>query len=191
MEKGIAETDQRLNVGDVVLQINDIPLKEMNCEQAIEHLNRTSGSVKLLVYRELICINESTNKSQNSLKINYSNKSTMQESERDENVEQKVINGRLYEIIQVELQKKTNKGLGLCVVNDNAKSPGPFISEILPNSVAHLESRLSLGDHIANVNGEDVSKCPINSTLAMLKCLQALITLKVSFDRFFFSRFIS
>ena len=115
----------------------------------------------------------------------------MQESKCDENIEQKVINGRLYEIIQVELQKKTNKGLGLCVVNDNAKSPGPFISEILPNSVAHLESRLSLGDHIANVNGEDVSKCPINSTLAMLKCLQALITLKVSFDRFFFSRFIS
>jgi hypothetical protein len=127
----------------------------MTCDDAIEHLNRTSGSVKLLVYRELICVNESTtnaliksNSSSNSVKINYSTKSTMQENERDENVEQKVINGKLYEIIQVELQKKANsKGLGLCIVSDNGRSPGPYISEILPGSVAHLNGSLKKGRH--------------------------------------------
>jgi len=187
VEKGIAETDQRLMVGDVILQVNEMPLKEMSCEEALEHLNCTSGSVKLLVYRELICINdqhqssnESLDKSsKRSLKLNYSTQSTMQENERDENVEQKVINGRLYEIIKVDLQKKTNKGLGICIVNDD-RSPGPYISEILPNSIAHLEGRLKKGDHIVNVNGEDVSNRPINTTLAMLKCLQGLVTLKVA-----------
>lgn len=193
IEKGIAETDQRLNVGDVILQVNDIPLKDMSCEEAIEHLNRTSGSVKLLIYRELICVNESAanyqhhNESNNSIKVNYSTKSTMQESERDENVEQRVINGKLYEIIQVELQKKSNnKGLGLCIVNDNGKSPGPYISEILPNSVAYSEGSLKKGDHIVNVNGEDVTDVPINTTIAMLKCLQGLITLKGKRIDFFF-----
>ena len=73
-------------------------------------------------------------------------KLTMHEVERkDENIEQKIINGKLYEIIQVELQKKTNKWLGICIVNDNGKSPGPYISEILPNSIAHSEGRLKKG----------------------------------------------
>jgi len=183
IENGIAETDRRLQIGDVILQVNDIPLKEMNCEQAIEHLNRTCGSVKLLIYRELICINDrASNESLNKsigFKVNYSIPSTMQENERNENVEQKVINGRLYEIIRIDLQKKSNKGLGICIVNDD-RSPGPYINEILPNSTAHLEGHLKKGDHIVNVNGEDVSNCPINKTLAMLKCIQGLITLKIA-----------
>lgn len=188
IEKGIAETDQRLKVGDVVLQVNDIPLKEMSCEEAIEHLNRTSGSVKLLVYRELICVNDAAqsdehltndlNKTNSSIKVNYSTNSTMQENGADD-VEQQVIDGKLYEIIQVELQKK-NKGLGLCIVSDNGRSPGSYISEILPNSVASVEGRLKKGDHIVSVNGEDVSSASIHTTLAMLKCLQGVITLKVA-----------
>ena len=187
-EKGIAETDQRLRVGDVILQVNDIPLKEMSCEEAIEHLNRTSGSVKLLVYRELICVDEAfeasesmtndPNKTNPSLKVNYSTNSTMQEN-GGEDVEQQVINGKLYEIIQVELPKK-NKGLGLCIVSGDGRSPGPYITEILPNSVAALEGRLRKGDHIVSVNGEDISNAPIHTTLAMLKCLQGVITLKVA-----------
>lgn len=194
--KGIAETDQRLKVGDIVLQVNDIPLKEMNCDEAMEHLNRTSGSVRLLIFRELICINDqqqslssnenldesmqsSSNKS-GSLKVNYSIKSAMQESDRDQNVEQKVFNGKLYEIIQVELLKKTNKGLGLCIVGDDNELPGPYISEILPNSIAHLEGRLKKGDHIVNINGENISNFSINATLGMLKCLQGLVVLKVA-----------
>lgn len=185
IEKGIAETDQRLLVGDVILQVNDIPLKEMTCEEAIEHLNRTSGSVKLLVYRELICVKDDdqsnkSNKPNSSIKVNYSTKSTMQEN-GVENGEQRVINGKLYQIVQVELQKKSNnKGLGLCIVSDNGQSPGAYISEILPNSVASMEGSLKKGDHIVSVNGEDVTSASIHNTLAMLKCLQGLISLKVA-----------
>lgn len=167
----------------------------MSCEEALEHLNRTNGSVKLLIYRELICVstdqtsnlNENcqnilnTSNKSNSLKINYSSKSTMHESARDENVEQKVLNGRLYEIIKVELQKKPNKGLGLCIVKDSRgdNTPGPYISEILPNSIAYTEGRLKKGDHIVNINGEDVTNQRITATITMLKCLPGLITLKV------------
>ena len=178
LEKGIADTDQRLNIGDIILQVNELPLKEMTCDEANDRLNRTSGSVKLLIYRELICVNEQLNNS-STIKINYSTKSTMQELDGDE-IEKKIINGKLYEIIRVELQKKSNnKGLGLCIVHDG-KSPGAYISEILPNSVAYLDGNLKKGDHILNVNGEDVTNVSITTTLAMLKCLQGLISLKIA-----------
>jgi len=123
-------------------------------------------------------LNKKTDKIENDDNLKKFNFSTMQEN--NENIEQKIINGKLYEIIQVELQKKANKGLGLCIVNDDGQSPGPYISEILPNSIAFAEGSLKKGDHIVYVNGEDVSNTSINSTLIMLKCLQGLITLKVA-----------
>jgi len=70
----------------------------------------------------------------------------------------------LYEVLDVELVKKSGKGLGLSIVSRKNGS-GVYISDVVPGGTAESDGRLMKGDKILSVNGTDLkeaSKCSQN-----------------------------
>ncbi|XP_075688825.1 inaD-like protein isoform X2 [Rhinoderma darwinii] len=82
------------------------------------------------------------------------------------------------DIFQVELQKKTGRGLGLSIVGKRNGS-GVFISDIVKGGAADYDRRLMQGDQILSINGEDVRSASQEVVAAILKCAQGLVHLEV------------
>ncbi|KAG8437100.1 hypothetical protein GDO86_007977 [Hymenochirus boettgeri] len=82
------------------------------------------------------------------------------------------------DIFEVELQKKTGRGLGLSIVGKR-NGTGVFISEIVKGGAADVDGRLMEGDQIMSVNGEDVKNASQEMVAAVLKCAQGLVHLEI------------
>jgi len=61
----------------------------------------------------------------------------------------------MYDSLEVELVKKSGKGLGLSIVGRKNGS-GVFISDVVPGGIAELHGGLMKGDMIISVNGVDL-----------------------------------
>ena len=59
----------------------------------------------------------------------------------------------IYETLEVELNKKKDRGLGLSIVGKKS-GPGVFISEVVKGGAADIDGRLVQGDQVQ----EDVRK---------------------------------
>ncbi|XP_013369898.1 PREDICTED: inaD-like protein isoform X3 [Chinchilla lanigera] len=82
------------------------------------------------------------------------------------------------EVFPVDLHKKAGRGLGLSIVGKRSGS-GVFISDVVKGGAAELDGRLTQGDQILAVNGEDVHDASQETVAAMLKCAQGLVQLKI------------
>ncbi|KAM4023120.1 inaD-like protein isoform 2-T2 [Anomaloglossus baeobatrachus] len=82
------------------------------------------------------------------------------------------------DIFQVELQKKSGRGLGLSIVGKRNGS-GVFISDIVKGGAADYDRRLMQGDQILSVNGEDVRNASQELVATILKCAQGLVHLEI------------
>lgn len=61
----------------------------------------------------------------------------------------------MYDLIDVELVKKSGKGLGLSIVGRKNGS-GVFISDVVPGGIAELHGGLMKGDMIISVDGKEL-----------------------------------
>uniref|UniRef100_A0A8B9HRS9 Multiple PDZ domain crumbs cell polarity complex component n=1 Tax=Astyanax mexicanus TaxID=7994 RepID=A0A8B9HRS9_ASTMX len=75
----------------------------------------------------------------------------------------------LWDIFNVELQKKPGQSLGLSIVG-RRNDTGVFVSDIVKGGVVESDGRLMQGDQILSVNGEDVRSATQESVAALLKC---------------------
>ncbi|XP_036593739.1 multiple PDZ domain protein isoform X8 [Trichosurus vulpecula] len=75
----------------------------------------------------------------------------------------------MYDMFNVELQKKPGKGLGLSIVGKR-NDTGVFVSDIVKGGIADVDGRLMQGDQILMVNGEDVRNATQEAVAALLKC---------------------
>ncbi|XP_043835378.1 multiple PDZ domain protein isoform X3 [Dromiciops gliroides] len=75
----------------------------------------------------------------------------------------------MYDMFNVELQKKPGKGLGLSIVGKR-NDTGVFVSDIVKGGIADMDGRLMQGDQILMVNGEDVRNATQEAVAALLKC---------------------
>ncbi|XP_054162710.1 multiple PDZ domain protein-like isoform X2 [Oppia nitens] len=84
------------------------------------------------------------------------------------------------DIIDVELFKKSGRGLGLSIVGKKSGS-GVFISEVVKGGIAESEARppLMVGDQILEVNSEDLKDAPQSHAAAILKTTCGKIQLKI------------
>jgi len=55
----------------------------------------------------------------------------------------------IYETLEVELNKKKDRGLGLSIVGKKS-GPGVFISEVVKGGAADIDGRLVQGDQVIN-----------------------------------------
>jgi hypothetical protein len=74
------------------------------------------------------------------------------------------------DIIEIDLFKKSGKGLGLSIVGRKNGS-GVFISEVVKGGIAESDSRLMVGDQILEVNGQDLRNATQEYAAAILKVL--------------------
>ncbi|KAK3933302.1 Multiple PDZ domain protein [Frankliniella fusca] len=94
---------------------------------------------------------------------------------RDEAVEKEE---DIYESIEVELTKKSGKGLGLSlVVRKDGK--GVYISDLVHGGAAEADGRLMKGDMIVSVNGQDLKSASQEEAAAVLKTALGKVTIKV------------
>ncbi|NXH60245.1 MPDZ protein, partial [Rhabdornis inornatus] len=74
----------------------------------------------------------------------------------------------MYDVLNIELQKKPGKGLGLSIVGKR-NDTGVFVSDIVKGGIADTDGRLMQGDQILRVNGEDVRNANQEAVAALLK----------------------
>lgn len=82
------------------------------------------------------------------------------------------------EIIDVELNKKPGKGLGLSIVG-RKNGPGIFISEVVSGGAANVDGRLMKGDQILSVNGRDLKTASQEEAAAVLKTTSGKVQIKL------------
>ncbi|KAM9587661.1 multiple PDZ domain protein isoform 8-T8 [Morphnus guianensis] len=74
----------------------------------------------------------------------------------------------MYDVLNIELQKKPGKGLGLSIVGKR-NDTGVFVSDIVKGGIADTDGRLMQGDQILTVNGEGVRNANQEAVAALLK----------------------
>ncbi|NXE26874.1 MPDZ protein, partial [Ardeotis kori] len=84
----------------------------------------------------------------------------------------------MYDVLNIELQKKPGKGLGLSIVGKR-NDTGVFVSDIVKGGIADTDGRLVQGDQILTVNGEDVRNANQEAVAALLKCSLGTVRLEV------------
>uniref|UniRef100_A0A674JMF5 Multiple PDZ domain crumbs cell polarity complex component n=1 Tax=Terrapene triunguis TaxID=2587831 RepID=A0A674JMF5_9SAUR len=84
----------------------------------------------------------------------------------------------MYDVLNIELQKKPGKGLGLSIVGKR-NDTGVFVSDIVKGGIADTDGRLMQGDQILMVNGEDVRNANQEAVAALLKCSLGIVRLEV------------
>uniref|UniRef100_A0A5S6Q8E7 PDZ domain-containing protein n=1 Tax=Trichuris muris TaxID=70415 RepID=A0A5S6Q8E7_TRIMR len=145
---GAAARDNRLSAGDQLLEVNGRSLRDAPHELAISVLRQTPSKVQLLVYRD------------SKMKSNL--------------LEPK----NIYDIFEVELNKKPGKGLGLSIVG-RKHEPGIFIAEVVKGGITEIDGRIMAGDQLLAVNGNDLTKVYQEEAATMLKTATGRIKLKL------------
>ncbi|XP_054034902.1 multiple PDZ domain protein [Dryobates pubescens] len=84
----------------------------------------------------------------------------------------------MYDVLNIELQKKPGRGLGLSIVGKRSDT-GVFVSDIVKGGIADADGRLMQGDQILTVNGEDVRNANQEAVAALLKCSLGTVRLEV------------
>ncbi|NWR03453.1 MPDZ protein, partial [Paradoxornis webbianus] len=84
----------------------------------------------------------------------------------------------MYDVLNIELQKKPGKGLGLSIVGKR-NDTGVFVSDIVKGGIVDTDGRLMQGDQILTVNGEDVRNANQEAVAALLKCSLGTVRLEV------------
>lgn len=83
-----------------------------------------------------------------------------------------------YTPIEVELAKKPGKGLGLSVVGRKS-GKGVYIADIIPGSSAEVDNRITKGDLLISVNGQNVTNATSEEAGAILKTVTGRVSLKL------------
>ncbi|VDO95347.1 unnamed protein product, partial [Soboliphyme baturini] len=145
---GAAAKDGRLQPGDQLFQVNGHSLRNVTHKVAISFLRQTPTKVRLVVFRD------------------------------PEMITNLMSPGLIYDIFDVELNKKPGRGLGLSIVG-RKHEPGVFVSEIVKGGVADADGRLMPGDQLLAVNGNDISKAYREEAAALMKTTMGAVKLKI------------
>ncbi|CAK9832612.1 Multiple PDZ domain protein [Anthophora retusa] len=72
------------------------------------------------------------------------------------------------EEIEVEIQKKSGKGAGLCLTGYKS-GKGAYVSDLLPGGSALESGKICKGDRVVAVGGQDVREAPVEDIAVHLK----------------------
>ncbi|XP_022239967.1 multiple PDZ domain protein-like isoform X3 [Limulus polyphemus] len=84
----------------------------------------------------------------------------------------------LMDIMDIELFKKSTRGLGLSIVG-RKNGPGVFISEVVKGGAAEADGRLIQGDQILEVNGQDLRNSTQEYAATLLKTTVGKVNMKI------------
>uniref|UniRef100_A0AC35TX18 PDZ domain-containing protein n=1 Tax=Rhabditophanes sp. KR3021 TaxID=114890 RepID=A0AC35TX18_9BILA len=202
IEGGAAYYDQRLQVGDLILCVDETPLEHVSHEYAVQTLKATSNIVRLLYIsdphpeftRNLVALEDSTNRLMegNSLRNSTS-------AQNLSGSQSHLMGGDNYRYgtvpasdvptgdRQVTLLKKS-QGLGFNIVGGENGEP-IFISAVAPGGVADLSNNVKPGDLLLGVNGMSLRGADHQEAARCLKEAQSPVTLTLSYKPFEYENF--
>ncbi|XP_065761598.1 PDZ domain-containing protein 2 isoform X4 [Muntiacus reevesi] len=178
---GSAAEDGRLKEGDEILDVNGIPIKGLTFQEAIHTFKQIrSGLFVLTVRTKLLspsltpCSTPTHMSRSSSPNFNASGgTSAVGSDEGSSPLGRKAPGPKDRIVMEVTLNKEPRVGLGIgacCLALENSP-PGIYIHSLAPGSVAKMESNLSRGDQILEVNSVNVRHAALSKVHAILsKC---------------------
>ncbi|KAM6224381.1 PDZ domain-containing protein 2 [Rhynchocyon petersi] len=180
---GSAAEDGRLKEGDEILDVNGIPIKGLTFQEAIHTFKQIrSGLFVLTVRTKLLspsltpCSTPTHMSRSSSPNFNASGGSTLAASSEESSsssLGRKTPGPKDRIVMEVTLNKEPRVGLGIgacCLALENSP-PGIYIHSLAPGSVAKMESNLSRGDQILEVNSVNVRHAALSKVHSILsKC---------------------
>ncbi|XP_037654661.1 PDZ domain-containing protein 2 isoform X2 [Choloepus didactylus] len=179
---GSAAEDGRLKEGDEILDVNGIPIKGLTFQEAIHTFKQIRSGLFVLTVRtkllspSLTPCSTPTHMSRSS-SPNFSASGAASVVGSDEgsssSLGRKAPGPKDRIVMEVTLNKEPRVGLGIgacCLALENSP-PGIYIHSLAPGSVAKMESSLSRGDQILEVNSVNVRHAALSKVHAILsKC---------------------
>ncbi|XP_066229950.1 PDZ domain-containing protein 2 isoform X2 [Saccopteryx leptura] len=179
---GSAAEDGRLKEGDEILDVNGIPIKGLTFQEAIHTFKQIrSGLFVLTVRTKLLspsltpCSTPTHMSRSSSPNFNASGgpSSLGSDESSTSSLGRKAPGPKDRIVMEVTLNKEPRVGLGIgacCLALENSP-PGIYIHSLAPGSVAKMESNLSRGDQILEVNSVNVRHAALSKVHAILsKC---------------------
>nr|XP_048285718.1 PDZ domain-containing protein 2 isoform X4 [Myodes glareolus]XP_048285725.1 PDZ domain-containing protein 2 isoform X4 [Myodes glareolus]XP_048285729.1 PDZ domain-containing protein 2 isoform X4 [Myodes glareolus]XP_048285736.1 PDZ domain-containing protein 2 isoform X4 [Myodes glareolus] len=180
---GSAAEDGRLKEGDEILDVNGIPIKGLTFQEAIHTFKQIrSGLFVLTVRTKLLspsltpCSTPTHMSRSSSPSFNNSGGPPAgggPEEGGSSSLGRKAPGPKDRIVMEVTLNKEPRVGLGIgacCLALENSP-PGIYIHSLAPGSVAKMESNLSRGDQILEVNSVNVRHAALSKVHAILsKC---------------------
>ncbi|ELW66139.1 PDZ domain-containing protein 2 [Tupaia chinensis] len=179
---GSAAEDGRLKEGDEILDVNGIPIKGLTFQEAIHTFKQIrSGLFVLTVRTKLLspsltpCSTPTHMSRSSSPNFNTSGGTTAGGSDEgsSSSLGRKAPGPKDRIVMEVTLNKEPRVGLGIgacCLALENSP-PGIYIHSLAPGSVAKMESNLSRGDQILEVNSVNVRHAALSKVHSILsKC---------------------
>ncbi|XP_062939897.1 PDZ domain-containing protein 2 isoform X2 [Cynocephalus volans] len=179
---GSAAEDGRLKEGDEILDVNGIPIKGLTFQEAIHTFKQIRSGLFVLTVRtkllspSLTPCSTPTHMSRSS-SPNFNTSGGPSAGGSDEggpsSLGRKAPGPKDRIVMEVTLNKEPRVGLGIgacCLALENSP-PGIYIHSLAPGSVAKMESNLSRGDQILEVNSVNVRHAALSKVHAILsKC---------------------
>ncbi|XP_073933765.1 PDZ domain-containing protein 2 isoform X4 [Castor canadensis] len=179
---GSAAEDGRLKEGDEILDVNGIPIKGLTFQEAIHTFKQIRSGLFVLTVRtkllspSLTPCSTPTHMSRSS-SPNFNTSGGVSAGGSDEggssSLGRKAPGPKDRIVMEVTLNKEPRVGLGIgacCLALENSP-PGIYIHSLAPGSVAKMESNLSRGDQILEVNSVNVRHAALSKVHAILsKC---------------------
>ncbi|XP_047623561.1 PDZ domain-containing protein 2 isoform X3 [Phacochoerus africanus] len=179
---GSAAEDGRLKEGDEILDVNGIPIKGLTFQEAIHTFKQIrSGLFVLTVRTKLLspsltpCSTPTHMSRSSSPNFNASTGTSVAGADEgsSSSLGRKAPGPKDRIVMEVTLNKEPRVGLGIgacCLALENSP-PGIYIHSLAPGSVAKMESNLSRGDQILEVNSVNVRHAALSKVHAILsKC---------------------
>ncbi|XP_031216149.1 PDZ domain-containing protein 2 isoform X3 [Mastomys coucha] len=180
---GSAAEDGRLKEGDEILDVNGIPIKGLTFQEAIHTFKQIRSGLFVLTVRtkllspSLTPCSTPTHMSRSSSPSFNTSGGTPAGGCQDEggssSLGRKAPGPKDRIVMEVTLNKEPRVGLGIgacCLALENSP-PGIYIHSLAPGSVAKMESNLSRGDQILEVNSVNVRHAALSKVHAILsKC---------------------
>ncbi|XP_076772531.1 PDZ domain-containing protein 2 isoform X6 [Arvicanthis niloticus] len=180
---GSAAEDGRLKEGDEILDVNGIPIKGLTFQEAIHTFKQIRSGLFVLTVRtkllspSLTPCSTPTHMSRSSSPSFNTSGGTPAGGGQDEggssSLGRKAPGPKDRIVMEVTLNKEPRVGLGIgacCLALENSP-PGIYIHSLAPGSVAKMESNLSRGDQILEVNSVNVRHAALSKVHAILsKC---------------------
>ncbi|XP_051006943.1 PDZ domain-containing protein 2 [Acomys russatus] len=180
---GSAAEDGRLKEGDEILDVNGIPIKGLTFQEAIHTFKQIRSGLFVLTVRtkllspSLTPCSTPTHMSRSSSPNFNTSGGTPAGGGQDEggssSLGRKAPGPKDRIVMEVTLNKEPRVGLGIgacCLALENSP-PGIYIHSLAPGSVAKMESKLSRGDQILEVNSVNVRHAALSKVHAILsKC---------------------
>ncbi|XP_064639301.1 tyrosine-protein phosphatase non-receptor type 13-like isoform X2 [Lineus longissimus] len=178
VSNGAAELDNRIQVGDRVLEINDVLLSGVTHKLAVETLRNTPEVCRLVMERGVpTSAKPPTSSPGVSVLSNTPTSENSGESEKDYSL---VTKDNTF-IVELE---KTAEGLGFSIVggkdsHDDGIVCIPRIKNVFPNGAAARSRKMDVGDIILEVSDVKVKNLTHNEMIALLRSATHRVKLKL------------